>query len=1481
MPFTPLKSGQPKQAHPKLEQSKPEQSVPPTGTPPRQPHGRESFWDRLNRPLDAEDIERLLRPVNRPLAVNDLCAWWQSLRSGNQIGNRDQSSQAIWASLPWLLGSANLLCLLILMAFSGSGLALWLQTTGLFPLLAILALGISWAALFRADFLRADFLRSELSRMEQASQAAASSQKVGASSQAVKLAALDAPLSLQTRRFHLLVVAISLFGLCYLPQHGAEAAFINQGETVLPQWLVVIFLIVTASSLASWLPSFNDNLILESTERRIEILIPSTSIKKGGYFLFLAGLGTLMLPIIIALGWRPSLIVFCALIAARWAASRLLGGSKIGRLPFFSLPAEPLIEQAIVKQGSVKQRPGRLISLAAGTAGALYGLLWYFQAEQLFTTNPGAGLWWAVLTCGIIGIVHYPFVTTKESRAAIYGLESSPGIRVRLPEHTTPMTLGTALNLWLGRRTAFSQKSPQKIGGTSLQTFQQRDRDVQIFLSHSVQTFLSRNVIPLVPLRHSPVETTAGSTARPATASSITVQPATASSLFGSLTLPSSLTFAAAIGWLALKDWLTSDVQSYPYQSSVEITLVILIAAFAVRFVKNPGAWRDLLLVAAMGLLIEMHINAGLPWVVAVSNAGLPVAAVLSLALPPLFAGSRSLFISAAVQTEGSFPKHPLPKRPFAQAYFAKWRSRFPYALAALAGFTAMAVNSPFDLAGSAKWVSIVLVAGCVAAVLWSGTAFGRRLLPPAWSALPVFLLCGGLYMTRTLQAADVWASKPLDPNLRTLLVGTGLQNTALASFSSFIAEQGWVCWAIIGLLLLEAFCLSWDCLVRAQAGSETRQESTQESTNGLDGNASDVDASGVNAHGIDASGGILTSSAKRDAVELSASAAAVLVILLVHRQIASNTACIWVLAFGIASLAISGSGYRPLRQARRNKKMGASLRKLRLVTGALCILIPVCWIGALWGVAWFMAGSGTLPGAASFVPWRSVPKTLRDTLPSDMSVVESLQNVHNDLRHSFGSQIVTPLPMAAVVARRTLGTDRWNNPVSVASSSVLAGMISAHAPKERIKELYLNDLNYGAPGTGGLDQACRYYFHKEPADLTAADAHFLVGQKPTADSDWFRPAAVASAVVTPEHLSIEAAQYRYRQFDHIQGMYYMVHDGGVNARGEVASYVTTDHGELPYRWHDGRFQMLPPLSPGSGGAAVKLNDQGQAVGWSDTTGGNTHAVIWNQDGTVHDLGTLPGFDNSRAQAINNKGQVVGYAYNNTVGADASLLENAAHAFVWEAGRMHDLGVLPGCTSSRAYAINDAGQVAGWVLTAGNRTHAMVWKSGVMHDIGTFSDGGVSVANAINNAGQVVGSADHSGGTVTAFLWQNGVIHDLGALPNLGALPKDVYCRALGINDAGQVIGESRPDNNIAVPGGRPFLWDGPHGMRDLVPMLTLNAAQKKAMAHSCAALAINSSGEVLGLNRNSQPSGAQLQFVLLPHISPNRADRLPGNRPP
>ena len=96
----------------------------------------------------------------------------------------------------------------------------------------------------------------------------------------------------------------------------------------------------------------------------------------------------------------------------------------------------------------------------------------------------------------------------------------------------------------------------------------------------------------------------------------------------------------------------------------------------------------------------------------------------------------------------------------------------------------------------------------------------------------------------------------------------------------------------------------------------------------------------------------------------------------------------------------------------------------------------------------------------------------------------------------------------------------------------------------------------------------------------------------------------------------------------------------------------------------------------------------------------------------------------------------------------------AEHAAYWQIIGLTDLGTLGG-TNSRAEGVNDAGQVVGSADTSAELQHAFVWEDGVMTDLNDLlpPDSGWVLTRAvnINEAGQIVGRGTINGET-HAFL---------------------------------------------------------------------------------------------------------------------------------
>jgi probable HAF family extracellular repeat protein len=175
---------------------------------------------------------------------------------------------------------------------------------------------------------------------------------------------------------------------------------------------------------------------------------------------------------------------------------------------------------------------------------------------------------------------------------------------------------------------------------------------------------------------------------------------------------------------------------------------------------------------------------------------------------------------------------------------------------------------------------------------------------------------------------------------------------------------------------------------------------------------------------------------------------------------------------------------------------------------------------------------------------------------------------------------------------------------------------------------------------------------------------------------------------------------------------------------------------------------------------------------------------------TITDLGTLGGTE-SRAYGINECGQVVG--------TSSPSGSSPKHPFIWrdvdvdgfsDPGDMQDLGTLPGGNSGTAYGINSTAYAVG-DADAFSIPRAFIWHdnngNGVSDSCELQDLGGVpfdyTFASDINDANQVVGGVESVLGETEAFTWQNGVLQEL---PTLHSITPSV---ARGINNAGRIVG--------------------------------------------------------------------------------------------
>jgi probable HAF family extracellular repeat protein len=246
----------------------------------------------------------------------------------------------------------------------------------------------------------------------------------------------------------------------------------------------------------------------------------------------------------------------------------------------------------------------------------------------------------------------------------------------------------------------------------------------------------------------------------------------------------------------------------------------------------------------------------------------------------------------------------------------------------------------------------------------------------------------------------------------------------------------------------------------------------------------------------------------------------------------------------------------------------------------------------------------------------------------------------------------------------------------------------------------------------------------------------------------------------------------------------------------------------LPFVWRDGVITALPTLGGNNGFAFGGVNNRGQIAGFAEDTVQDPvctppqvldiEAVIWGpKAGEIHELPPLAGDSIGIATEVNNHGQAVG-----ATALCSAFVTGVVHAVLWYNGAAINLGNLGSEFNNWANAINDRGQVVGGAgVTGGSTWHAFLWQEGEMSDLGVLPGDVMSQANGMNNKGQVVGTScnDVAFDICRAFLWQNGVITDLNSL-----IPSSfpfVLGIANDINDRGEIAGWAYDPSTGNGPG--------------------------------------------------------------------------------
>lgn len=259
-----------------------------------------------------------------------------------------------------------------------------------------------------------------------------------------------------------------------------------------------------------------------------------------------------------------------------------------------------------------------------------------------------------------------------------------------------------------------------------------------------------------------------------------------------------------------------------------------------------------------------------------------------------------------------------------------------------------------------------------------------------------------------------------------------------------------------------------------------------------------------------------------------------------------------------------------------------------------------------------------------------------------------------------------------------------------------------------------------------------------------------------------------------------------------------------LNQRGDMVGVMFApgrDGRASAVHW-DRRVPVVLPDLGGNHSGAEAINERGQIVGWSLTPErGENHAVLW-ENGSARDLG--PG----SAVAISEGGVVIGMR---------SFPDDRPGAgFLWSDGKRTELDFWP-------LALNEQRQVVG--IRTVDRWSARVpdawpwdyaatpvrWEKGKVTELPGLTEPSLGSAETINESGQAAGVVMVAGGAQHLLIWDGDDLHDLGVVaPTPGDDWLTVVASGPYMNDRGDVSVSTSDEGGYRYAGtGGFFARDG------------------------------------------------------------------------
>ena len=264
------------------------------------------------------------------------------------------------------------------------------------------------------------------------------------------------------------------------------------------------------------------------------------------------------------------------------------------------------------------------------------------------------------------------------------------------------------------------------------------------------------------------------------------------------------------------------------------------------------------------------------------------------------------------------------------------------------------------------------------------------------------------------------------------------------------------------------------------------------------------------------------------------------------------------------------------------------------------------------------------------------------------------------------------------------------------------------------------------------------------------------------------------------------------------------------NGLGVIAGYIPPfAQPALAFRYDWRSFTLLQPLPGDNWSQARSINGSLHTVGFSNNTGTGPHlAVSWTGPEAISISGLLG--PNSEATDINEAGDITGWM------GDGVCAECVIHSFLWQAGQVTDLGMMPASIGTQAAAISNTQQIVGNVIYWYNNPgpvvirHAFTWSDGLLTELPLLPQFENSRALHVNDHGVICGEAEDADPVFgdQAVVWIDGVVYDLfDMIPHDNPITK--LHRAHAVNN----------DGVIATTGNAPIGDQGAGGIVLLMPV--------------------------------------------------------------